>query len=954
MATSRWSADQYNAAAQFILDNINNPAAIAQAAETYGVTLPELTEAANIALRDILKRDETYTTGQVAQYFTAQPTAPDYGESADYVQSLAAQQALIEAEAATRANANTGANLDALANAAINQWQTQTKTPSPWTFQQVRDYIAANPNTYQAGLNQSIAEAIAARPIVPIITEPPTKTIPPPTATGTNLVPDWTAYANANPDVTAEWNRLKTTEAGKQFPTLESFAQYHYNTFGKGENRPLPQIDAATFANRMQAASILGLSGAQLANKAEADARLAAAKEAIEKQPFSVSGLRNALDVSLKGPPNWDSYSLPQKIAWLNQNKVSLPQLAAVGITDQALIDSYIRAGFQPAGTATLAAAPTTQTPFVSTPPAAPKLAPTAGLLNAGPLINDLYAQYEAGTGTKANIAPQDVFNYIQANPNTYGQVVANAIDTAAPVTKNMGGPIAFAAGDKVSAPKEMSKYGYKDFGIPSYLDENLRFNTEALAALEDYRKGLPRNVVFNPVLEAAERAEKQRGIDALAERLMMVRQGRTGAEYFPASMFERTTPASSGIRALYQYAEGGGVGRGLGSIAMKGYAEEMAQKGRFGDTMLAHISPEEAQMLQAAGGAGTINPETGLPEYFSWKKLFKKAGPLLGIAASLFGGPLAGALVGGISGGFSGPGGKFNWKRGLLTGIASYGLGQLGKGLTGAADAGAAATSTVPGEVAKGVTTDIAGSVAKAIPAQAAQVAPTVGDAAKSIMFAGQAGTQAAAQTAIPAAENIVSRGISAIADKGTTLFEGAKNLVTNAPGAAEGFKAAASMTPYQAAMTTALPTMAISGMDEATKQQMEAAKIQAEKEEEERRYNMLAQQTLGGVGYGMARGGSVLAHGGATGPANAPRTINGAGDGMSDSVPATIEGVQEARLADGEFVIPADVVADLGNGSSNAGSKKLYAMMDRVRKARHGTTKQPPEINMGRLMPA
>jgi len=73
-----------------------------------------------------------------------------------------------------------------------------------------------------------------------------------------------------------------------------------------------------------------------------------------------------------------------------------------------------------------------------------------------------------------------------------------------------------------------------------------------------------------------------------------------------------------------------------------------------------------------------------------------------------------------------------------------------------------------------------------------------------------------------------------------------------------------------------------------------------------------------------------------------------------MSDSVPATIEGIQEARLADGEFVIPADVVADLGNGSSNAGSKKLYAMMDRIRQARHGTTDQPPEINMRRLMPA
>ena len=92
----------------------------------------------------------------------------------------------------------------------------------------------------------------------------------------------------------------------------------------------------------------------------------------------------------------------------------------------------------------------------------------------------------------------------------------------------------------------------------------------------------------------------------------------------------------------------------------------------------------------------------------------------------------------------------------------------------------------------------------------------------------------------------------------------------------------------------------------------------------------------------------------GGATGPTGEPRVIRGTGDGMSDSVPATIEGVQEARLANDEFVIPADVVADIGNGSSDAGAKKLYGMMDRIRKARHGTTKQPPEINAEAMMPA
>jgi hypothetical protein len=80
----------------------------------------------------------------------------------------------------------------------------------------------------------------------------------------------------------------------------------------------------------------------------------------------------------------------------------------------------------------------------------------------------------------------------------------------------------------------------------------------------------------------------------------------------------------------------------------------------------------------------------------------------------------------------------------------------------------------------------------------------------------------------------------------------------------------------------------------------------------------------------------------------------LDGAGDGMSDSIPATIEGKQPARLADGEFVIPADVVSHLGNGSSKAGSKKLYAMLDRVRKARVGTTKQGKQIKPEKYMPA
>ena len=80
----------------------------------------------------------------------------------------------------------------------------------------------------------------------------------------------------------------------------------------------------------------------------------------------------------------------------------------------------------------------------------------------------------------------------------------------------------------------------------------------------------------------------------------------------------------------------------------------------------------------------------------------------------------------------------------------------------------------------------------------------------------------------------------------------------------------------------------------------------------------------------------------------------LDGAGDGMSDSIPATIEGKQPARLADGEFVVPADVVSHLGNGSSKAGSKRLYAMLDKVRQARTGNKKQGKEIKAEKYLPA
>ena len=84
--------------------------------------------------------------------------------------------------------------------------------------------------------------------------------------------------------------------------------------------------------------------------------------------------------------------------------------------------------------------------------------------------------------------------------------------------------------------------------------------------------------------------------------------------------------------------------------------------------------------------------------------------------------------------------------------------------------------------------------------------------------------------------------------------------------------------------------------------------------------------------------------------------KLLDGPGDGMSDSIPAVIrgKGVQRAALADGEFVIPADVVSHLGNGSTKAGAKKLYTMMNSIRQARTGTKRQAPAVKPERFIPA
>jgi hypothetical protein len=96
---------------------------------------------------------------------------------------------------------------------------------------------------------------------------------------------------------------------------------------------------------------------------------------------------------------------------------------------------------------------------------------------------------------------------------------------------------------------------------------------------------------------------------------------------------------------------------------------------------------------------------------------------------------------------------------------------------------------------------------------------------------------------------------------------------------------------------------------------------------------YNSLNQQ-LGN--YGFAAGGGIMSGSHLGGYSDGGRLLKGPGDGVSDSIPAVIGKRQPARLADGEFVVPARIVSELGNGSTEAGARKLYAMMERVQNSR------------------
>jgi hypothetical protein len=365
--------------------------------------------------------------------------------------------------------------------------------------------------------------------------------------------------------------------------------------------------------------------------------------------------------------------------------------------------------------------------------------------------------------------------------------------------------------------------------------------------------------------------------------------------------------------------------------------AQHLASRGRKGDSMLVHMAPEEVSGLQAlakaAGGTLTLNPDTGLPEANFLKRML----PMIigaGITAATGGAAapwMIGLGMGGLETVRTG-----SLEKGLMAGLGAYG----GAGLAGGLAAAGAASPTAAAQALGTPAATGAGSQSAMLAAQNAGFGQAGIDA-----LASSAGTAAGAA---PVATNVFSAGANAL---GTEAGRSAAlSSMGGGMGAAKYGLAALSpamqidpATPYDGGKAnyeytydpntssyTQVPVGTRDKMGRTPSYYAVGGPIQDMSDRNQ-------MQTM------MANGGQMFAAGGVShlgDYSDGGRLLKGPGDGVSDSIPATIADKRPARLADGEFVVPARIVSELGNGSTEAGARKLYAMMDRVQKARGKTT--------------
>lgn len=409
--------------------------------------------------------------------------------------------------------------------------------------------------------------------------------------------------------------------------------------------------------------------------------------------------------------------------------------------------------------------------------------------------------------------------------------------------------------------------------------------------------------------------------------------------------------------------------------------AQHLSSQGRGPDSTLVHMSPGEVSSLQqiamAHGGSLTINPETGLAEAgFLSSILPMIAGAAL--TATGVGAPIAALMVGG---GMTAATGSL--KKGIMAGLGAYGGAGLGSGLMAAGSSAAmpAAAGTSALDVLGQPMTSAAQTASQGFGANVSQMGQGISnmasDAGARSAFMNNAGgfglsgtkgvLASGAAAAAPMLSEMQQAQAQAPAIKPTTpttplQFNPGRIGPTPAPDVPEygnlgqdfGRQQAyfnPSFTPANAvAPVTQMPTMMAGG---GPVEQMSSANavgasmgypmaniqkdVYTDPFQQPRSQGVISSPQNTGVD--AFTGAPRYAAGGVShlgDYSDGGRLLRGPGDGVSDSIPAMIGRKQPARLADGEFVIPARIVSEIGNGSTEAGARKLYAMMDRIQKNR------------------
>ena len=314
--------------------------------------------------------------------------------------------------------------------------------------------------------------------------------------------------------------------------------------------------------------------------------------------------------------------------------------------------------------------------------------------------------------------------------------------------------------------------------------------------------------------------------------------------------------------------------------------ADQLAEHGRHGDSELVHMNPEEIAVLEQLLGPMTINPDTGQPEAFSWKKL------LGGIAAA------AGVAMMAIPG---------LQPAGLKAIMTAYPL----------------LTTTLAG-VGSSAASGLISSAFK--PKENSD--PKLSEAAEYLKKKNEA--DAKNNAGVPIISYNLNQNTGGYDPLGRE-----KNY----------FSYGQPVQPEP--MSGGIRSLMAQGYAAGGQLEPEEMKAQEVIEMARRALQGQSQDPHGDLSQFIATYGpealQSLAGGG---------KVQGPGGGMDDMVTADMNG-QKVLLSPDEFVVPADVVSGLGDGSSEAGARKLHAMMARVRSQRTGTTKQPKKINDQKVMP-